>query len=154
MTYEDRLIMFVRDMVPGITDADAVAVLRRAALLIAGADGRRGVYLWRLRLYEAEVLDDPRFDSQPDSEPLAPPDMTARGFVGIVGGVISCAQSWIGSNPKFAGLPVQGLDSLTLAQSIERRRPALSRKGGIVVWRFPLQIGGAAWMARVDIKRA
>ncbi|MGC8731614.1 MAG: hypothetical protein ACP5RC_05090 [Halothiobacillaceae bacterium] len=154
MTYEDQVILFLRDALPGVPDDELVRVLRRAAMALSPADGRVGLYRWRLRLYEAERPDDPQLDSQPSTEPHAPPEMVATGFVGVVGGVTSCIQSWLAGNPRLCNLPVQGLDSLTLGRRIDRMRSTLSRQHGVGVWRFPLSIGGAPWLARVDLQRA
>lgn len=123
----------------------------------AGTDGR--AVKWRIRV---QLQRGDRPDVVADTDPDKPLDQAGSevvsGLPAVAGAVADICAAY------HVGRELSGLEPETLRHSLKSLRPALSRQGGMAVWRprYTVSAGATAlsdaprveaWLARVDVRR-
>lgn len=121
------------------------------ALLPEAEDNRTVSWRVRVRLYR-DGFDAVQADSDPDTPPDQLGDTVLRGLPAVADHLQALALGFH-DGAAIDGVTLGGLRIDVLLHRLKALRPTLSRKGGAATWRVPYTVAGAAWTARVDVRR-
>lgn len=112
----------------------------------AADDGRAVPWRVRMRLYVGGMQD-----AEADTDPDLPPDQDGAEVITGLHSVCFWAADICRTyhSPHDLGATFED----EFVKRIGSIRPTLSRNDGVAAWRIPYKVGGADWLARIDIKR-